>query len=66
MCGLIKGVRIIVPKLPQVIVVKKKSILNNQPAAGAEIFLLDCPNATFGQCSQNLIYATFGAVRGIH
>ena len=49
MCRLIKGVVIIVPKLPQVIVVKKKSILNNQPAAGAENFLLGCPNATFGQ-----------------
>ena len=29
--------------------VKKKSILNCQPAAGGEIFLLGCPNATFGQ-----------------
>ena len=46
---LVNHSRIRRPKLAAMIAVKKKSILNNQPAAGAEFFLLGCPNATFGQ-----------------
>ena len=46
---LVNQARIMGTKLVTMIVVKKKSILNNQPAAGAEHFLLGCPNATFGR-----------------
>ena len=50
-CRLIKHPRIMGTNLATMIVAKKKSILNNQPAAGAENFWLGCPNATFGQCA---------------